>query len=129
MSVYVSGRPVSGSYHGVSMNARSTIALNGDRIDLPITGMSCAACAARIEKRLTNQPGVTIASVNFATKMATVRFDPAAITPAAIAQAIDDLGFTATIPSNIQSQNSSVGTPAGDPIVEEAARLRSLRLK
>src|SRR5438270_20668 len=37
-----------------------------ERVSLPITGMSCAACAARIEKSLRQAPGVRKASVNFA---------------------------------------------------------------
>ncbi|WP_035053127.1 heavy metal translocating P-type ATPase [Andreprevotia chitinilytica] len=43
-------------------------------ISLPITGMSCAACAARIEKQLNKQPGVA-ATVNFATESAEIRAD------------------------------------------------------
>ncbi len=61
--------------------------------------MSCAACAARIEKSLGKSPGVSTASVNFATKVATVQFDPAATTPAALAHTVDALGYHATIPA------------------------------
>ena len=43
-----------------------------DRVDLPLTGMSCASCANTIEKALGKSPGVSKASVNFATKTATV---------------------------------------------------------
>ncbi len=41
-----------------------------ERIDLPITGMSCAACAARIEKGLGSVEGVSQANVNFAAERA-----------------------------------------------------------
>ncbi|MFQ5781224.1 MAG: heavy metal translocating P-type ATPase, partial [Nitrospiria bacterium] len=44
----------------------------GTRIDLPISGMSCAGCASRIEKALRSVEGVISASVNFATGKATV---------------------------------------------------------
>jgi Cu+-exporting ATPase len=47
-----------------------------ERCDLPITGMSCAACARRIEKQLNRTPGVRNANVNFATSRATVEYDP-----------------------------------------------------
>ncbi|MCH7945423.1 MAG: heavy-metal-associated domain-containing protein, partial [Armatimonadetes bacterium] len=47
------------------------------RLTLPVTGMSCAACATRAEKNLNRAPGVNEASVNFATKQATVEYDPA----------------------------------------------------
>src|SRR5581483_204097 len=43
-----------------------------NRIDLPITGMSCASCAAKIEKALRSVEGVGVASVNFATRKGTV---------------------------------------------------------
>ena len=46
-----------------------------DRQDwsFPVEGMSCAACAGRIERALRSVPGVAEASVNLATEMATVR--------------------------------------------------------
>ncbi len=69
-----------------------------ERCDLPIEGMTCASCAMRIEKRLAKQPGVTSASVNFATKVATVKFDPVANRPEALAKAIDDMGYKAMVP-------------------------------
>ncbi|HVK37823.1 MAG TPA: heavy metal-associated domain-containing protein, partial [Candidatus Kapabacteria bacterium] len=51
----------------------------GGRVDLPITGMTCAACANRIERQLKRAPGVRVAGVNFATGRATVEYDPEAI--------------------------------------------------
>ena len=47
-----------------------------ERIDLPVTGMSCASCALRIEKGLTNTEGVSEATVNFAAEKATVLYAP-----------------------------------------------------
>ncbi|MBL8760457.1 MAG: copper-translocating P-type ATPase [Phycisphaerae bacterium] len=75
------------------------------RCDFEIGGMSCAACAARIEKRLGKQAGVASASVNFATKVATVTFDPAATGAEALARAVDDIGFTAVVPITSASHN------------------------
>jgi len=48
-------------------------------LDLPLRGMNCAACAARIERGLSSLPGMTRAAVNFAAARATVSFDPAAL--------------------------------------------------
>ncbi|HRJ49085.1 MAG TPA: cation transporter, partial [Phycisphaerales bacterium] len=70
------------------------------RRDVPIEGMSCASCAARIEKRLATQPGVTTAQVNFATQLLTVRYDSRVIQPGAIARAVEDLGFRALWPES-----------------------------
>ena len=51
-----------------------------DHVELPITGMTCASCANRIERKLNELDGVT-ASVNYATEKATVDFDAAAVDP------------------------------------------------
>lgn len=45
------------------------------KIDIPITGMNCAACAVKIEKALKDSPNIDKASVNFATETATVTYD------------------------------------------------------
>ncbi|MGB0126166.1 MAG: heavy metal translocating P-type ATPase [Rhodocyclaceae bacterium] len=61
-------------------------------IDLPIEGMTCAACAARIEKQLNRLPGVT-ANVNFASERAQVVFDRAAVTGERLVETIAKTGF------------------------------------
>ena len=68
------------------------------RIDFPIEGMSCASCANTIERRLAKQPGVLSAGVNFATKVATVKYQPGTTAPVQIAKAVNDLGYKATLP-------------------------------
>ncbi len=65
----------------------------GERVDLPITGMTCAACANRIEKKLNKQAGVAKASVNFATGKATVEYDPAMTNAAGLIQTVKDVGY------------------------------------
>jgi Cu+-exporting ATPase len=69
-----------------------------ERCDLPIEGMSCAGCASRIEKRLGKAPGVGSVHVNFATKVATVKYDPSKTTPVALGRAVEDLGYRAVVP-------------------------------
>ncbi len=64
-----------------------------ERIDLPVSGMTCAACARSIERTLTSTSGVTRANVNLATNTATVEFDPAHVRPADFIDAIEDLGY------------------------------------
>jgi len=90
------------------------------RADLPIEGMTCASCANRIEKRLSKQPGVTSASVNFATKVATVKYDPAATGPEKLAKAVDDIGYKAVVPP---ARNSSVNPAHGHAGHDHAAML------
>ncbi len=64
-----------------------------ERLDLPIEGMSCASCAGRIEKGLAELPGVSEATVNFATQKATILFDPGATGPEAFRAKVKDLGY------------------------------------
>jgi Cu+-exporting ATPase len=68
------------------------------RLTLGISGMSCAACAGRIEKGLNQLAGVQEAAVNFASERATVTYDPSRLTPEAIAHAVADQGYEATLP-------------------------------
>src|SRR5690242_16200319 len=63
-----------------------------DNLDLPVSGMTCAACAARIEKQLNKLPGVT-AAVNFANERASIRYDGAATPAAALVDTIRKSGF------------------------------------
>ena len=61
-------------------------------LELPLAGMTCAACAARIEKQLNRLPGVE-AAVNFATERATIRYASAATTAATLVETIRKTGF------------------------------------
>ena len=67
-------------------------------IELPITGMTCASCANRIERRLNKLEGVH-ASVNYATEKATVDYDPAAVEPEALVGAVEAAGYQAALPA------------------------------
>jgi Cu+-exporting ATPase len=62
---------------------------------LAITGMTCAACATRIEKSLHQVPGVGEASVNLALERAQVRFDPARTTTEQLIAAVREAGYDA----------------------------------
>lgn len=59
----------------------------------PVLGMSCASCAARIDKTLNHQPGVNKASVNYASAMATVEYDSSQCSPEALQQAVQAAGY------------------------------------
>jgi Cu+-exporting ATPase len=63
------------------------------RVDLPLTGMTCAACARRIERRLSKSEGVGSAVVNFATSRATVEYDPEQTSPRELSAAVRDIGY------------------------------------
>ena len=59
----------------------------------PILGMSCAACAARVDKTLNKQPGVCQASVNYAAATTLVEYDPAQTSPEALQHAVQEAGY------------------------------------
>src|SRR3990172_1193708 len=63
------------------------------RLDLPLEGMTCAACAARIEKSLNKLPGVA-ANVNFASESALVTVQPDATSAAGVIEAIRKTGYS-----------------------------------
>jgi len=63
------------------------------RIELPVEGMTCAACATRLERALNRLPGVS-AAVNLAAERAQVDFDPTAIRADSIVRSIEGAGFT-----------------------------------
>ena len=65
------------------------------RIDLPITGMSCATCALKIEKGLAGVEGVSKATVNFAAEKATVVFHPEQTDLTHLIDKVKDLGYGA----------------------------------
>lgn len=68
-------------------------------IDLDVTGMTCAACAARIERKLNKLDGVT-ATVNYATEKARVRIDGVAIEAGELIATIEATGYGARLPSD-----------------------------
>ncbi|MCG9969431.1 cadmium-translocating P-type ATPase [Pelotomaculum terephthalicicum JT] len=65
------------------------------KVDLMIKGMTCAACAARIEKKLGKQKGIIKAAVNLATEKASVEFEPAEIKVSDMIKAVQSLGYDA----------------------------------
>ncbi|OUO38109.1 heavy metal translocating P-type ATPase [Muribaculum sp. An289] len=65
--------------------------------NFPVLDMTCAACAARVDKALNKSKGVRCASVNLASNMATVEYDPAECSPEALKKAVVDAGYDLVI--------------------------------
>ena len=59
----------------------------------PVTGMSCAACATRVEKTIAHTKGVRSAAVNFAASEVTVEYDSDACTPEQLREAVREAGY------------------------------------
>lgn len=66
-----------------------------EKVELNITGMTCAACSARIEKVLGKLDGISTANVNLALEKATVEFNPSQVSISEIIARIDKIGFGA----------------------------------
>jgi P-type Cu+ transporter len=69
-----------------------------ERVTIPVTGMTCAACQSFIQRTLADQAGVQDATVNLMLHNATVTFDPQATSTAALVETIRDTGYGAEMP-------------------------------
>ena len=88
----------------------------GERVDLPITGMTCAACANRIEKQLNKQPGVEKASVNFATSKATINYNPEKTGIGNLINTVKDVGYDTAGTSTIEFVVDDSARPSGSSV-------------
>jgi Cu+-exporting ATPase len=68
-----------------------------ESISIPVTGMTCAACQARVQRKLVRVPGVRQASVNLVNHVATVMYDPTVATPPVLVDAIRSAGYGAEL--------------------------------
>lgn len=84
------------------IQSNTTLAAQRAHLQLAIDGMSCQACASRIEKVLNKKPSVYDVSVNFAGETANVDYDPTQTTPDQITEWVNKTGFVA----NLQAADS-----------------------
>ncbi len=90
----------SGARPGPTGDPAPAAQVPGERVALAIGGMTCASCAARVEKRLNRMDGVK-ATVNYATEQATITLDRDAspgVTPAELIAQVEAAGYTARLP-------------------------------
>jgi len=93
-----------------------------ERVDLPLKGMTCASCANSIERALGKAPGVSKASVNFATKTATVRYNAAATSPEKLVEVVKGTGYDAVVPESTSGNHAGHGNAmSGMTAAEHAA--------
>ena len=86
---------------GAGAAAAPAPAVELKEISFDLTGMTCAACAANIERRLRKTGGVAEANVNFAAEKAVARYDPARVSPDQMVAAVKDIGYGATFGKRI----------------------------
>ena len=85
-----------------------------EQLDLPISGMTCASCATRVEKKLNKLDGVA-ASVNYATEKATVDYDAAAVAPEQLVAAVESAGYGAVLPARDDGEETAPETDETAP--------------
>ncbi|MDT0449404.1 heavy metal translocating P-type ATPase [Streptomyces hesseae] len=104
-----------------------TIATTGStgsaQVELAIGGMTCASCAARVEKKLNRMAGVA-ATVNYATEKAKVTFDEA-VTVADLIATVEATGYTAAPPAPVRAPSTAVEGAGEDEGADD--ELRPLR--
>src|SRR6186997_1381639 len=71
-----------------------------EKLRLDVEGMTCASCAARIERKLNKLDGVE-ATVNYATEAASVSFDPASVSVDDLIATVEAIGYHAALPSDV----------------------------
>jgi Cu+-exporting ATPase len=94
-----------------------------EHVELPVTGMTCASCANRIERRLNELDGVS-ATVNYATEKARVQFDPGSVATEHLVRAVEAAGYRATLSSSPPPEGDEPAGGEDDPIL--ALRRRAL---
>jgi Cu+-exporting ATPase len=110
--------------HSADETARLVTVGTGGRVELAIGGMTCASCAARIEKRLNKLDGVT-ATVNYSTEKARVDFADS-VTAAELVATVERAGYTATLPP--PPDVPDVDTTRNEEVAAEPTRLLRQRL-
>lgn len=104
---------------GGNMTSRNDNETRVARIDLEVSGMSCAACSSRVERGLQRVAGVERASVNLAAGTAAVEYLPQQVSPADLIRAVEKIGYSARLLST---------EPIDREAAEDSQSARRLRL-
>ncbi len=103
-------------------NSTTPAGFAGEQVELAIGGMTCASCAARIEKKLNKLDGVT-ATVNYATEKAKVTYT-GEVNPDELVAAVEKAGYSARLPEPPRAEPSATATTGAVAEQDEVGRLR-----
>jgi Cu+-exporting ATPase len=103
----------------------ATTSPGSTELTIPVQGMTCAACSARVQRTLERTPGVNGANVNLMTGAATVVYDPASVTPQGLVEAIRGTGYGAELPM----PGTDADAPSGADDAAHDREIRELRWK
>ncbi|HLO12141.1 MAG TPA: heavy metal translocating P-type ATPase [Pseudoneobacillus sp.] len=77
-----------------------------NKVELDITGMTCAACSARIEKGINKMDGIIHANVNLALEKASVEYNPSILSPKEMIAKVEKLGYGANVKNDENEQET-----------------------
>ncbi len=97
------------------------------KITIPVSGMTCAACQARVQRTLQRAPGVEDASVNLLLENATVTFDPQQTSPDRLIDAIRGTGYGAEIPPASANGRGAIAQVIAEEEAQDRARESEFR--
>jgi P-type Cu+ transporter len=100
-----------------------TTATTHETCTIPVSGMHCASCSARVQNALETSPGVSAANVNLMTGDATIDYDPHNTTPEKLVEAIRRTGYGAELPTATDSTREFLDAQ-DESRAEEIADLR-----
>ena len=89
-----------------------------------VTGMTCSACSAHVDKAVRKVPGVSEVNVNLLSNSMTVEYDPDKTSPQAIEAAVAEAGYGASCPLPAAKGGARAAAPAADPMAEELKSMK-----
>ncbi len=92
----------------MSPTAAVSPARSHESCTIPVSGMTCAACSARVQRALERTAGVSTAAVNLMTERATIDFDPAVTSAEGLAEVIRATGYGAEVPAEEPSPETLI---------------------
>ena len=97
-----------------------------------VTGMTCSACSARVERAVKKMEGTAEVSVNLLTNTMTLAYDAAVTSPAAIIAVVEDAGYGASVKGALAAQGTAergaAEVPTGTDAAEKETRAMRRRL-
>jgi Cu+-exporting ATPase len=97
--------------------------LANQTITLPVEGMTCASCVARVEKSMKKIEGVEGATVNLATEKVTLTYDPSKVDLSNIAGSVSDAGYALVLPAEAAANGGAGSADAAQPGPQEKTYL------
>jgi P-type Cu+ transporter len=94
-----------------------------EKISLPVEGMTCASCVARVEKTVKKFEGVSNVNVNLATEKVTIDFDPAVVDLNKLAETVEDIGYKLDL--SVLKKQKSIQQESSDYVDSHLKELKS----